>query len=154
MPHRAIGVTAGCQSGQHCTGPCIDWTEYSQHPQHCTACTRILKVCMAHLPKCFISWKKVEAKRPWSAWTTYKHIMNVASVWMSLIMTRHYCIEKQIYYDLTSSCKLKPGIKACLQKEWQDQVCLEGRGYFIIAKQFINSILPPNLFIWGGRVLS
>src|SRR6202521_1568293 len=36
VSHRAIEVTAGCQSGQHCTGPCLDWTDCSQHSQHCT----------------------------------------------------------------------------------------------------------------------
>jgi hypothetical protein len=35
-PHRAIEVTGGCWSGQHCTGLHLDWTDCSQHPQHCT----------------------------------------------------------------------------------------------------------------------
>ena len=41
VPHRATEPTVGCRSGQHCTGPHLDWTDCSWHLTASTALYRL-----------------------------------------------------------------------------------------------------------------
>jgi len=101
VPHRAIEVTAGCWSGQYCTGLCLDWTDCSQHSQHWT------------------DWPKmVKTKKPIFISTT----IPVLSLQICSIIT-HQNDREMIYLIMYYSCKVIQKLHHCSTGQQRSMAC-------------------------------